>query len=134
MLEVDYQTELADLFAQLPCEIRLPAGWSDFFEVRGVVPPVQDDMRRFVRHQFRGKAVLELTQTLPAIEREPSRYCVYTRDLSRQGVGFVHASQLYPGEQIQLWLPQRKMAVDVVRCNRVAASCYVVGGVFRGSR
>ncbi len=128
MLEGDYQERLTQLISKLPCRVEIPEKWGNFLEGRGPLPAIPNDRRRFVRHQFRGKAVLEVRQSLPSIEREHQYEVVYMRDLSRQGISFVHSGQLFPTETCRLWLPERKITLQIVRCQRVQERCYVVGG------
>lgn len=130
MLEENYSEQLTHLQQKLPSQISLPAEWSDFFAEDGVVASIQNDQRRFVRHRFRTKGVLELNQSLPAIEREFSFHHIYTRDLSRSGVSFVYADQLYPGEVCRLWLPAKKVNAYILQCRRYNENCYVAGASF----
>ena len=43
---------------------------------------------------------------------------VVTSDVSRSGISFLHAKQLYPGERILLWLPTGKQSYVVERVRR----------------
>jgi hypothetical protein len=128
MLESDYQSELAELQAKLTCQVEVPPEWGDYMSGSGVVAPTHNDRRRFVRHRFRSRVILELSQTLPSIPREREFHSIYTRDLSRQGVSFLHSRQLFPCERCVLWFPQRKMRVDVVSCRRFNSRCYLTAG------
>lgn len=130
MLENNDATNLAELLDRLPCEIQLPDEWENFFSKKGVLPTVEDESRRWARMHFRTKAALKTTATLPAINRPPKTQVVYTRDISRGSISFLHAEQLYPGERCQVWLTDRRLRVNVERCNRVGPKCYVVGGTF----
>lgn len=92
-----------------------------------VALPVADARRRFVRAAFHRRVVLELQQTFPSVPREERNYVILTRDLSRSGIGFLHAEQLYPGERVRLWLPTGPVATEVTRCRRHDARCYEIG-------
>ena len=130
MLENNYTSQIRDLLAILPCEIRIPDEWCDYFSRDEMLPTVENELRRMARKHFRTKAALEIKTTLPAIIRQPSIELVYTRDISGNSVSFLHAKQLYPGEACRLWLTDRRLPVTVVRCSRVNSHCYVVGGTF----
>lgn len=127
MLETDYQTELTHLLATLPCDVLIPTSWGSFFTERGPATPTYGDRRRRVRHRVRIKAVLEVEQTLPMIERDPLSFVVYSHDVSRDGLAFVHSQQMFPSETCQLWLPHGKVPLIVTRCQRFNSRCYVVG-------
>lgn len=131
MLETDYQSELTRLLSTLPCEVRLPDSWGNFFAERGPSTPTYGDRRRRVRHRVRVRAVLEVEQTLPMIDREPAKFLVYSHDVSRDGAGFVHSQQMFPSETCQLWLPHAKIPLIVTRCQRFNSQCYVIGAQLR---
>ena len=130
MLENNYSTQIEELLARLPCGVRIPAEWNDYFSQDGILPAIDNDQRRRARKHYRVKAALELKATLPAINRQPSVHAVYTRDISHDSISFLHTEQLYPGEVCRLWLTERRLQVTVVRCSRVNSQCYVVGGTF----
>lgn len=130
MLENSYSTQIENLLAELPCAVRIPDEWGDYFSRQGVLRSIENDKRRFARKHFCTKAALDIKSSLPAIIRKPSVQAVYTRDISRNSVSFLHAEQLYPGEKCRLWLTDRRLLVTVVRCSRVNSHCYVVGSTF----
>jgi hypothetical protein len=130
MLEKKFHTELTELLSQTPCHVRLPPEWQDYFARRGVLQPTVNDGRRFVRYCHRDKAILELEQTIVAVPREHGFHCVYTKDISRCGVSFLHDQQLYPGEKPHLWLPIGRTRCMVVWCQRHNEACFTVGASF----
>ena len=129
MLESDYQRNLDKLLAACELDVAVPGEWQESLSRRGVIPPIAGDRRRFVRHTFPCRAILEMRQTLPAIPRRHIIKQVLTRDLSREGIGFLTSQQLYPGERISLWLPRGKKDLTVVRCVEHAVDCYEIGTV-----
>jgi hypothetical protein len=129
MLEDDYQRQLSKLLAACECDVAVPSEWQDRLSRRGLGPAMPSDRRRFVRHTFPCRAILEMRQTLPAIPRRHIIKQVVTRDLSREGIGFLASQQLYPGERIALWLPRGKKNLTVVRCVEHGENCYEVGAV-----
>ena len=131
MLEEDYRAELSRLVAEIPCEVALPPQWRDsFFSETGVMATIPDERRRFARHRTRTRNVLETETTLPSFERQSTRGIVMLRDISRWGVGFLHAEQLYPLEHCRLWLPTRKATVRVTACRKFGPQCYLIGAQF----
>jgi hypothetical protein len=132
MLDPGNLNELNRVLASLEDRIELsPAERLIYFHADpGAPPPKQDDRRRFPRRQLRMRAVMDLRQTLPAIERERALHCVYLRDISRTGIGFLHADELFPGEECRLWLPQKELHVNVVLCRRQGPRCFVIGARF----
>lgn len=120
--------------ANAPCLVRLPPQWEDFFEKTGWVPAILPDRRRFPRVYLRTQALLVYRQTFPALPRPAIAYTVYTKDISRGGIGFLHGEQLFPSEQMILILPDGKARlIQVVRCRRIGPNCFEIGAQFAGN-
>ncbi len=129
----DMSHELEVLFARSPCLVRLPPSWTDFFEKTGLVQAALAERRQFPRINLRSRAVLQYRQTFPSLPRPAFTYTVYTKDISRSGVSFLHGEQLYPSEQMILILPDGKpRRIQVVRCRRIGPSCFEIGACFAG--
>ncbi len=111
----------------LPCRVVLPPGWNDFFHRRGPQVWPGDNRRRYVRSHLPLRAVMELVGNLPAVPRRAEEQVVIMKDISRSGVGFLHAAPVYPGERVRLWLPTGSVECTVVRCARHHESCYEIG-------
>jgi len=129
--EENMSDELKLLLEKSPCLVRLPPNWSDFFEKTGPVPGALAERRRFPRINLRTKAVLQYRQTFPSLPRPALLYAVYTKDISRSGVDFLHGEQVYPLEQMVLILPDGKpRLIQVVRCRRIGPNCFEIGAQF----
>ena len=134
------KNELADIVSQLRCEIELPPSMEDFFDADGILPTTADERRRFARMDVRTFGALQYRQTFPCLARTPSWYRVYTKDLSRGGLCFLHSEQLYPLEQMHMILPSESVQTVIPRCNRVIVEirrvrrlgpqCYETGACF----
>jgi len=110
---------LQHVLERLPSQVRLPADWSDFFMLEGPVGHEYDEQRRHSRLYLRGRALLE---------RRGNYFTVYTTDISRSGIGFVHSEQLFPRECLRLWVPQGlSLAISSARCRRVQDNCFTCG-------
>lgn len=128
MLADDYQAELARQFDQIACRLQLPEQWAEtYFSETGALPTTFDERRSFTRYRLRGKAILELESTIPTIPRRPQKHLVFTYDVARGGLAFLHTEQLYPSEIGRLWLPTQKVVVQVARCQYLTETCYLVG-------
>jgi hypothetical protein len=132
MLDASHLDNLNRVLASLEDRIELsPAERLIFFHADSSVPSAKpDERRRFPRRQLRMRAVMDLRQSLPAIERERAFHCVYLRDISRTGIGFLHADELFPGEECRLILPQKELHLNIVLCRRQGPRCYVIGARF----
>jgi PilZ domain len=132
MLDERYRQEFLSLSQRLDCGVVLPDEWNDrYFQETGVAPTSHYERRGFVRHLYRMKAVLSIEQTLPSISREADLVAVYCRDISRTGIGFLHAAQLYPGETGRLMLPTHAVTITVAGCRKFNSQCYLIGARFR---
>jgi len=100
----------------------LPEDFEAFRAARGATPLQFNTRRNYRRFFLRSKAILT---------RREARLGVYTKDVSRKGIGILSPIQLFPKERIQLQLPSgAKYGLEVVRCRRVAANCYECGTQF----
>ena len=129
MLEEDYSRRLNQLLESCECDVAVPQQWRERLTERGVVPPIEGDLRGYVRRRYNVRAVLEIHQSVSAIPREHSITKVVARDISRNGIGFLHADQLFPGERVWLWFTTGKRSYEVVRCVQHNESCFEIGAV-----
>lgn len=129
MLEVDYSTQFGKLIETIDWSIELPVEWSDYFEQRGEVPSYADDERHNRRLKVRAYGALWFEKTLPSFQRASEPVGVYTRDFSRQGVGFLSPVEIYPEEQVRIALPTFWMQLHVVRTRRITSKCFEVGAI-----
>jgi len=133
MLEDDYSGSLNRRLEACQCDIAIPAEWQDRLTQRGVIQPVYDDRRKYVRYHFNGRAVLEYDETFSSIPRAHTFAQVVTRDFSRNGLAFLHSEQIFPGERVTLWLPTAKRTYVVVRCTEHNDRCFEIGVVVDGN-
>ncbi len=127
MLEDDYTRSLNRLVEICECDVDIPSEWRDRLARRGVIQPVPDDRRKYVRHRFSSQAVLEYGETFSSIPRDHTIARVVTCDVSRSGLAFLHSEQLFPGEQVTLWLPIGKRSYVVAWCVEHNDNCFQVG-------
>jgi hypothetical protein len=119
------------LVGPIECKIELPSSWSDFFDRRGRLRGALEDKRRFPRIYLRASAAVQYRQSFPALPRPETWHKVYTKDVSRTGLGFLHSEPLYPMEQLCLVLPDGCCRrIEVVRCRRIGPRCFEIGAVF----
>jgi hypothetical protein len=127
----DQIRKLTNALGPLKCEVELPSSWTDYFHRRGTIPTRPNERRRFPRSHLRASAALQYRQSFPALPRGEDWHKVYTKDVSRAGLAFLHSEQLYPKEQMALLLPDgRSRAIEVVRCRRIQARCFEIGAIF----
>lgn len=125
MLDQCHESSLSDWLAGCPCCVELPAAWQDFFDRTGVIPSFPGDDRRFPRFYIRGRAAISVVEALPARPRDSAWHGVFTKDISRGGIRFLHSEQLFPHERLEIVLPDgSKRQVEVARCGRVQRRCF----------
>ena len=132
MLDRDHAMRpLAEVLASLRCEIELPPSWQDRPGKTGSLATGSEQTRRFARRCFCMPAALRHLQTFPALSR-PETWCrVYTKDVSRDGLSFLHSEQLFPRERTQLILIDgTRRTVEAVRCRRIQDRCFEVEARF----
>ena len=127
MLEENYTECLNRLLKTCPCHLVVPSEVKADLARRGFAATVHNDIRRYVRHRSAEFAVLEFEQSLAAVPRSRSVARVVTRNISRGGIAFLHADQLFPGETFTLWLPAGRMRFVTIRCRAHGDRCYEIG-------
>ncbi len=108
-----------NLLDQQDGSVEIPTELDDFFEPTGPLPRVLHDQRRFPRHYYRKRAILEQKDGL-------SR--VFMINLSRESISFLHSQQLFPLDRVRLWVEAGVcMKVKIVRCRRIEDRCFECG-------
>jgi hypothetical protein len=131
MLDCSRPPQLAEAIAGLATDVELPESWADYFSESGVLPTHPQDRRRFARYCLRTAAAMRLVETLPHLQRSDQWFKVYAKDVSRTGFSFLHSTQLFPGECVELVIDESHHYVGkVVRCRKVAPRCFVIGMQF----
>ena len=123
MLDVLDAKELSERrWLQLPLRAKLPCSYAQYMNDRGGDRVRAATRRRFQRAPLRGIAIGVTTGETLAL---------YTKDVSRMGVGFYSPVNLLPRAEIRLWIPgQRLLAMRVSRCRRLAGGCFEIGASF----
>lgn len=131
MLEFAGSEELlADQLSDL-ANVLLPWPLDEFMAKQGVVPSRSADRRRFARIYYRHRAMLRLSQTLPAFPRATEMVLAFSCDVSRSGVCFLSDRELYPREVVEVSILRLgKRQLQVMRCRRLSDRCYEVGASF----
>ena len=122
MLEVDHDKKLIEeLWEQASTKVQPHFLSKDFFAQHGPAPVLGQNQRVYHRFYMRGKAVLK---------RGNSVFGTYTKDVSRQGIGFLSPVQLLPKERVVLQLPVKELGLEVARCRRIDKGCFECGAKF----
>lgn len=129
MLPTGSQSDLSRALASLTCRVEVPEWYETLQAKNGTAqsPVRPDDRRRFARFHCLTPAVLECRGSLPALPRESTPFVVLCKDISRNGIAFLHEVQLFPEEEITLWLPLGKLTYSISRCRRHNERCYEIG-------
>jgi hypothetical protein len=130
MLEDDDQGVLRLRLARIECQVEVPRSLQDRLARRGPQPGFGQERRQFTRFAFLTKTLLELETSIPCIPRPHGEFAVLTTDVSRDGVGFLHVEQLYPGERVTVLFPTGTLACRVMRCLKHNGNCYEIGAAF----
>jgi hypothetical protein len=123
MLDIHHEQQLIEqLWESAGVKVRLPESFHQmFFAPHGAMPVHHDNRRAYHRYYMRGKAV---------VLRGDSTQAAYTKDVSRQGVGFLSPIQLLPKERVKLRLPKTQLSLEIARCRRVEQGCFECGARF----
>lgn len=132
MLDTNREQEaLSKCLTACICEIDLPVAWRNFFDESGAMPTCVGDTRRFPRFYARGKGALESRQSLPGKLRPVQWRGIYTKNVSREGLGFLHSEQLFPRERMRVLLADGvPREIEIACCRRIQRRCYEIGARF----
>jgi hypothetical protein len=130
MLEADAQNELSRRLAGLVCDIKVPRALQERLARRGALPTTYDERRKFVRFSALAKALLEVKSSIQHGDRAAREFAVLRTDLSGEGLGFLHAAQLFPGDLVTVWFPTGKLDCRVARCVKHTTKCFEIGATF----
>ncbi len=120
MLDLDHATEINDLWDKTKSKAALPMTPEEFFGKAGLKP--LEGHRAFVRHYLRCQAIMQ---------RVGETHGVYMKDCSRAGMGLISPVQIFPREEIQLWMnTNRCYSLEIIRCRRLQQNCYECGTIF----
>ncbi len=121
MLDLDHAPEdVEQLWAQMQLTARLPEEGRVFFSRQGPVPNLPDCRRSYQRYFLRHKGILQY---------RGEQYGIYFKDMSRTGMALVAPLQLFPKEQVEVWVypARRKLVLQTTRCHRLGIECYECG-------
>jgi hypothetical protein len=123
MLDINHDKQLIEaLWESAASKVRLTeSDQKMFFEQHGAMALFHDNRRAYHRYFMRGKAV---------VLRGDATLAGYTKDVSRQGIGFLSPVQLMPKERVKLRLPTAQLSLEIARCRRVDQGCFECGGRF----
>jgi hypothetical protein len=123
MLDLSDERDLIDDFWEsTSAQARLPVPEQEYCAQRGAMPSAPESKRVYHRYYLRGKAL---------IKRRGALLGIYTKDVSRQGIGFLSPMQLLPKERIYMRLPgASEILLEVTRCLRIDEGCFESGARF----
>lgn len=110
------------LWPRLAERTQLPCSEAEFLAVDGTALASGHSRRQYHRYHLRRPAILRGAGDTAA---------VYSKDVSRMGLGLLTPRQLFPSDEIELLLPDQPWVKLIVRrCRRLQPCCYEVGAEF----
>ena len=93
------------------------------------------EKRRHTRHLYMVEAHVTYVKRFNQMGNCPNDFTVYTKDLSRSGLSFLHEHEMYVGEvaHVEVKLKtglRRTFLVRVARCRRAGLKVFNVAGEF----
>ena len=117
--EGDLRKLIETLWDRLDCAVDLGEDGAIYFKAQGFLYAAYTDKRRFRRVHYRERAILKYEQTY---------YAVYTKDVSRSGIAFLHAHQLFPGDRVRLFLTKGLvLSLAICRSVQIRERCFECG-------
>ena len=93
------------------------------------------EKRRHTRHLYMVEAHITCVKRFSQVGDRPAEFVVYTKDLSRSGLSFLHEHEMYAGEVIEVGIKlrggqSRTYLVRIARCRRAGLKVFNIAGVF----
>ena len=90
--------------------------------------------RRHERHLYMVEARIKYVKRFDQLSTCPDKFTVYTKDLSRSGLSFLHEHEMYVGEIVQVEVVveniSRGFMMKLVRCRRAGLKVFDIAGEF----
>ncbi len=93
------------------------------------------EKRRHTRHLYMVEANIRYVKRFNQVGNAPDQFTVFTKDLSRSGLSFLHEFEMYVGEIIQVEVKmktglRRTFLVRIARCRRAGLKVFNIAGEF----
>ena len=122
---------IPDTILSLPCDVQLPNAWVEGADDGDTFVAVHREFRLFRRRQFCSSAALEYRPSFPSMSRPLTWHRVYTVNMARSGISFLHSEQLFPRERAGIvLLDGSDYDIEIVRCRRIQDRCFEIGARF----
>lgn len=127
MLDHDRDEPFAQLIAAAPLRVEPPPGVTTSRDSPGHLArfPVED--RQAARVPTFAVAAMRIARGLPAFPRNGEVVGTLLIDVSLRGVRLLTDEQLFPKEEVCIWLPSTELHGEVARCRRLSAACWDTG-------
>lgn len=103
----------------------------EFFAMSGPLPTAWDEARRFPRFYYRSCVWATVYPPGNAPGQQPTQCYLLTSDLSRGGMNLLHNALLFPGQRLDVMLPNNvKRSLEILWCKRDGDRCYSAGARF----
>ena len=120
-----------DMIESLPCAVQLPDNWGEGTGNDDSCGAVHQEGRRHRRWKFCSSAALQYRQSFPSMRRPPGWHRVYTVNLARGGLSFLHSEQLFPQEWAEIvFLDGSDRQIEIMRCRWIQDRCFEIGARF----
>ena len=120
-----------NIIESFPCEVQLPDNWVEGADNNESFIAVYEESRRHHRWNFCSTAALEYRQSFPSMRRPSGWHRVYTVNVSRGGLSFLHSEQLFPQELAEIvFLDGSTHQIKIVRCCWIQERCFEIGARF----
>lgn len=127
MLDQVSQSPFSQLINAAPLRLQVPVESPVPLAASAGAQSIPFDQRQAPRVNFRRRGAMQVSQPLPTCSRTDAHGGILVWDVSRRGLRFLFDEQLFPGEQLRIWLPETELKGEVIRCRRLGPRCYEIG-------
>lgn len=112
----------------LPFNVQIPRTKLEELGKSGPSQTTVTDQRRHVRFHQLKRCILRCEPSFPKIERPQQLSLGLVTNISKEGVGLLYSSQLFPQEKFVLRIEGNGLLrLTVSRCHKLGPQCYEIG-------
>jgi PilZ domain len=98
-------------------------------------PSKGSEKRRYDRHLYMVEATITYAKRFDRLSDCPDEFTVYTKDISRSGMSFLHEHEMIVGEMVRAEITlkngeQRTLLLQIARCRRAGLKVFNIAGEF----
>ena len=117
-----------------PLKVVLPEELQRFYAERGYLAAMPHEDRAHARLNVRSLGFIRfpantIVMNCPIIDSDTRQGTILVKDISKTGIAILYHRQIFPCEELEIFLHGRAIEATAVRCRRIGPQCYETGAI-----